>query len=252
MVSRNQVGMAARSSSSNSSPVVLDDIPFEPNVHKLMQRLRIKDGTRYLDRLMGLLEEAHTIARPRAMYVPVYIDSRDEESVVIGDVALRSRILRVNLEGVHRVFPFAVTAGNELHQWMRAQDDLLLRYYAEVIGETALRTASSTAKRHVTEQHGLGSSSTMSPGSLNDWPIEEQRPLFSLLGNPEEAIGLRLTDGLMMIPSQSVSGIRFPTETTFESCQLCRRERCPSRRAPYDEGLYERRYSGASLGTSVS
>jgi hypothetical protein len=47
-----------------------------------------------------------------------------------------------------------------------------------------------------------------------------------------------------MVPTKSVSGIIFPTEADFQSCQLCERENCPNRRAPYDEMLYEQKYSG--------
>jgi hypothetical protein len=49
-------------------------------------------------------------------------------------------------------------------------------------------------------------------------------------------------DSLMMDPVQSISGIIFPTETSFESCQLCPRENCPGRRAAYDKNLYEKKY----------
>jgi hypothetical protein len=77
----------------------------------------------------------------------------------------------------------------------------------------------------------------MSPGSLMDWPLEEQKPLFSLLKGAEKLIGVRLTENLLMIPRKSVSGIFFPTEVTFLSCQLCRREKCEWRKARYNEGL---------------
>jgi hypothetical protein len=77
---------------------------------------------------------------------------------------------------------------------------------------------------------------------LTNWPLSEQGALFALLGDPHEAIGVRLTDSYLMVPTKSVSGIRFPTEQSFESCQLCPRERCPGRKAPYDSGLYDRRY----------
>ncbi|MGD2178888.1 MAG: vitamin B12 dependent-methionine synthase activation domain-containing protein [Anaerolineae bacterium] len=207
-----------------------------------MKRLRVKEGSRYVAQLESLVTEAQAIARPRAMYKVAFIDSRGDGSVVIGGITFHSRVLRVNLNDVHRVFPFAVTCGGELHEWMRGKDDLLLRYYADVISEEAMRAAAADLKRHLVRRYGLGRTSTMSPGSLGDWPIREQRPLFGLLGDPEEAIGLRLTDSMLMIPSKSVSGIRFPVERTFESCQLCQRERCPSRKAPYDGGLYERRY----------
>jgi hypothetical protein len=86
----------------------------------------------------------------------------------------------------------------------------------------------------------------MAPGSLTDWPLREQRPLFALLGDTEALVGVRLTDSCLMLPNKSVSGIRFPTEKHFESCQLCPRPDCPGRRAPYDADLYDRRYRQSS------
>jgi len=79
--------------------------------------------------------------------------------------------------------------------------------------------------------------SCMSPGSLKDWAIEEQRSLFSILGDVEGFIGVRLNETLIMIPNKSLSGIYFPTEIPFYSCQLCQREDCSTRKAPYDENL---------------
>lgn len=45
-----------------------------------------------------------------------------------------------------------------------------------------------------------------------------------------------------MIPIKTVSGIRFPKEETFESCQLCLQDKCPNRKAPYDEEMCLRFY----------
>jgi len=88
-------------------------------------------------------------------------------------------------------------------------------------------------KRHF----GLVQLSRMSPGSLKDWPVTEQSPFFSLFGNVEELIGVTLTESMLMIPRKSISGIFFPTEVMFFSCQLCPRKGCPARKAPYDETL---------------
>jgi hypothetical protein len=38
-----------------------------------------------------------------------------------------------------------------------------------------------------------------------------------------------------VLPRKSVSGIYFPTEVSFFSCQLCPRERCEGRKARYDK-----------------
>jgi hypothetical protein len=78
---------------------------------------------------------------------------------------------------------------------------------------------------------------------LEDFPLEEQRGLFALMGDTNAAVGVTLLHSLMMSPSHSVSGIIFPTTENFESCLLCPRDKCPGRRASYDPTLYERKYS---------
>jgi hypothetical protein len=82
----------------------------------------------------------------------------------------------------------------------------------------------------------------MNPGSLKDWPISGQRVLFKLLGNPENSIGVQLLDSMLMIPNQTVSGIRFESESDFSSCELCPRENCSHRRVPYNESLLKSKY----------
>jgi hypothetical protein len=223
-------------------PVVLEELRFQPNLEGLKRRLRVRDGGNWADRFARLIQEAEAIARPRALYGVAYVDSRSERSIVVDGIRFDSRVLQVNLESAHRVFPFLATCGVELHEWTAAQDDVLQRYYADEIAEAALRQALGALREHLNERYRLGRTSTMSPGSLPDWPIQAQRPLFALFGDTEQLLGVRLTDSLLMVPSKSVSGIRFPTEQTFASCQLCPREGCPSRQAPYDAALYEKKY----------
>ena len=95
---------------------------------------------------------------------------------------------------------------------------------------------------HIEEHHRPGQVSMMNPGSIEDWPVSEQRCLFKLLGNPEESIGVQLMDSCFMRPAMTVSGIWFPAEEHYENCMLCPMERCPGRRAPYDKSLFERKY----------
>jgi hypothetical protein len=223
-------------------PVILEEIRFRPDMEGLKRKLRVRDGGGWADRFARLVEEAEAIARPRAMYGVAYIDSRTESSVVVDGVRFDSRVLRVNLEDAQRVFPFLGTCGTELHEWAAAQGDVLQRYYADEIAEAALRQALGVLRAHLKARYRLDRTSTMSPGSLPDWPLQAQRPLFALFGQAQDLLGVRLTDSLLMIPSKSVSGIRFPTEQTFASCQLCPREGCPSRQAPYDGELFDKRY----------
>ena len=116
-------------------------------------------------------------------------------------------------------------------------NDLLEQYYLEGIADLALHYTIMHLEKHLKRKYKLGQISSMNPGSLKDWPITQQKELFSIFTNTQKIIGVRLTDSFLMIPRKSVSGIYFPTEINFYSCQLCPREVCIGRRAPYDPKL---------------
>jgi hypothetical protein len=155
--------------------------------------------------------------------------------------------LQVNLEGVYRVVVYAATCGMELEHWSRQIGDMLAEYWADNIKLAALGAAMQAMNHHIGETLLPGPASTMNPGSLADWPLTEQRPLFELLGHPQTTVGIELTESCLMIPNKSVTGLRFPTDMRFENCQLCPRENCPGRRAPYDKELYASRYARTKL-----
>lgn len=222
--------------------IVMEQIPFHVDLGVLSQELCVREGTDYFEDLEHLFREAERIGKPKAFYKLSFIEAKEDSHVVIDGIILRSRVLRVNLEKVNRVFPYVATCGTELEEWSDGFENTLERYWAEGIKEAALRVAVDFMERDILERFQPGMIARISPGSLEDWPIEEQRPLFSILGDPKGVTGIHLSDSLLMAPTKSVSGICFPTEVSFSSCQLCLREICPSRRAPYNRVLYERKY----------
>lgn len=223
-------------------PIIITHIPFRIELEGLKKALHLREEGPLLNDLVSLVAEAERIGRPKALYRMAFVDEKGEDYVVVEGVRFKSRILRVNLEGSQRVFPYLVTCGVELKDWADQISDVLRRFWAGTIKEMAMRFAHTVMEEHLLGLYKPGKLSRMSPGSLADWPIQEQRPLFKILGNTEEMIGVRLTESLLMVPTKSVSGIRFPTEESFESCQLCPREECPNRRAPYDSNLYDKKY----------
>ena len=138
-----------------------------------------------------------------------------------------------NLDKVYRFFPYMATCGTELEKWSETVNDPLLRYWADAIKESFLRCALEVLREHFTASVKIERYSSMNPGSLPDWPITEQKKLFSLTGDVEGLIGVHLTESCLMIPVKSISGILFPNETGFNNCQLCQRKNCPGRRAEY-------------------
>lgn len=221
---------------------VLDNIPFEPDIPWLVKRLRIKEESVHYQELSRLLDEARAIAHPRAFYRVSYIQNRGDDWVEIEGEQFSSRVLRVNLENTHRIFPYLATCGMELQEWADGIDDMLLNYWAEVVKEAALFCAVRALFEDMEGRYRPGRTASMSPGSLQDWPIQQQVPLFKVFNSYSSAVGVNLTESLLMVPTKSVSGIRFSTETNFESCQLCPREGCPGRRAIFDPELYDSRY----------
>ncbi|MGQ9501891.1 MAG: vitamin B12 dependent-methionine synthase activation domain-containing protein [Anaerolineae bacterium] len=222
---------------------VLDNTPWQIDLAQLAQKLHLigrEDATRELEQLVT---QALAIGRPKALYTLARVEAHMDQGVVVNGVELHSRVLRVNLEHAHRVFPFVATCGTELEAWSETVSDRILhRYWADQIKESALRSAITFMRDHLVSHYRPGHIAQMNPGSLADWPLGQQKALFRILGTAPQSIGVHLTDRMLMIPTKSVSGIVFPTETTFESCQLCPLEECPSRRAEYDPTLYSRRY----------
>ncbi len=220
-------------------PIILDTIPFQADLPALMQAMRIKPDSPYARQFEALAQEAQTIARPKAFFKMVFVDSRDEKNVVIDGVSFTSRALSRNLERTSRAIAYLVTCGLELDEWGRSFDDMLPRYWADAIMEHALRQANQYLDDHLQRRFNLGHTASMHPGSLADWPITEQRPLFTLLGDPQAAIGVTLTESLLMLPAKTTSGLVFQAEHDFQSCALCPRPTCSSRRAPYDPAKVE-------------
>jgi len=217
---------------------VLDNLNVEISLKQVCRRLHMPpdEDTDEIERLIDVVRE---LIEPLALYKVRYIDEKLDDAVIVNGGRLESRVLRKNLDDVERLFPFVVTLGGRLGQKQSAADDLLENFYLDTIGNVALNSARKQLKHHLESKFALGKASSMAPGSLADWPIEQQGPLFKLLGDVEASIGVRLTDSLLMLPAKSISGIFFPTEVSFVSCQLCPRKRCDSRKAKYDKAVAE-------------
>lgn len=222
--------------------IILDPLPFQIEVGPLQRKLHIRPGSDHEQEFQRLLAQAEAAARPKAIYKLAFIEAREESAVVLDGIRFASRVLRVNLDAINRVFAFVATSGRELEAWADAQEELLARFWADAINQATVTAAAAGLRARLSAQSAVPRLMTMNPGSLADWPLREQRPLFALLGDVEAAVGVTLTPSLLMTPTKSVSGIFFPSEETFASCQLCPRLDCPNRRAAYDPGLFERKY----------
>jgi hypothetical protein len=202
------------------------------NLNKSAIAKKLRSDMITIDRLVTSLFQVIDI---KAAFRECYLDEKDEDAVTIESVRFVSRVLARNLSKAGKVFPFVLTLGKGVDAFIDDTKDLLDKYLLDEIGNIALRESRQQLERHLSQQFAFDNISYMSPGSLEDWPIVEQKKLFALLNGVESAISVRLTDSCLMIPRKTISGIYFPSEVTFYSCQLCPRKSCESRKARFNE-----------------
>jgi hypothetical protein len=221
------------------NPHVLDGFPVKVSLERTLERLKLDERRSRRLGVEDVFKSADVLIHAQAIYGVSYVSKSSLDKVEIGGIEFRSRVLAKNLERIERVFPYVLTIGDSLENTARSSESIVRRLVLETIGDLALGSGLEHLQRHISKQYGLETTSNMGPGQL-DWPIEQQRELFSLLGHVKDTIGVTLTESLMMVPRKSISGIIFPREETFIGCQLCQRNKCPSRKTPFDRALSEK------------
>lgn len=212
---------------------VIENIPVELDADELVRGLRIRRNVDYIrDKLGSLIESIAPVMTPKAVYSVSFVDRIEGDSVMIGESVFTSRVVRMNLEQVGRVFPYIVTAGTELDAevFSKGRSAMLL----DQVKNAVVSKAYQYLKTHLTEKYGIKKLSSVGPGRLDEWPITQQRELFSHFGDNVDRIGVRLTKTCLMVPIKTISGLFFPSEAGFESCELCSREKCMGRRAAFN------------------
>jgi len=224
-----------------SAVIFLNQIPFELDSASLARNARVRPGD--AADFAALAGHARHLGQPKAIYTEAYVEPGpgSPHTVLLNGTPFTSAMLRQNLAEVERVFPFVVTCGLEMDSLALPENDFLQQFWWDGFKESLLASAFNFLTAHLEQYHRLGKTAVMSPGSgdAEVWPIEQQHALFDLLGDAPRQIGVTLTASCLMIPNKTISGILFPAEKDFRTCQVCRREHCPSRRAPFDPALWQ-------------
>jgi hypothetical protein len=210
------------------------------DVAALLTRVHVVPDSDDADAFAALVDQAREVARPKALYAEAFVEGRGDDTIRIDGITFTSRMLRRNLDAVERVFPYVATCGRELDGIALPAGDVLVQFWWDAIKAEVLSAARAHLLAHLTERFRLEQTARMSPGSgdADVWPIEQQRLLFALLGSVTPVIGVILTDSCLMIPNKTVSGLLFATEHDFYTCQVCHRDPCQNRKAPFDAAVW--------------
>ena len=131
---------------------ILNNISINLNLDTVRKKLHMKpDGN--MNQVRHLVDTVQDLIEPKAIYNVRYIEEKSMDGVLVGGLRFNSRVLRKNLDGVERIFPYVVTLGSKLGEKQNACGDLLENYYLDIIGNLALTSARKQLKNHL---HGPG------------------------------------------------------------------------------------------------
>lgn len=191
------------------------------------------------EEIAGMLESARAVARPGYAFRMSRVE-KSGGAVLLDGQAFSDPLVVSRLSPLMRCFPCVQSCGAELEEWSLAyKDDPLTQYWADAVKRAYLGCASRAFTAYLRSFIPRATHiAALNPGSLKEWPITNQEPLFRLLGRDEveRRLGVKLTPSMLMLPSKSVSGIWFESSVSYENCMYCPRTDCPGRRAAYRPG----------------
>ncbi|MCG8336124.1 MAG: hypothetical protein MJE63_16545 [Proteobacteria bacterium] len=222
--------------------IIYDNIAISFETDSLANELKITKRPQLVKSLNDMTSQLVTLARPKALAVPVAPIINNGASLSIEGFEFQSNVLKINLEQANNIFAVLVTAGKEADTWIRSFDDILFQYWADHLVDNILRQSISYLEEEIRTKYNLSTLSWMTPGSLEEWPISEQEKLFGIFGENALRLDVSLTDNFIMQPLKSLSGVMFDSTDPFFSCQLCDKSKCEKRRAEYDLRLARQKY----------
>jgi hypothetical protein len=216
------------------------EIPPQLDVKEVEKRVTgVKTTPRQSEMVREVAEAALKIARPLGIYKVSRVKNLGDDKVDLDSVIFTSKVLNKLFTGSDIAIPFIVTEGKELDAFHAPPGDMMKQFYLDMVKTMITANAIQYLRRHVQEKYDMPKNALMNPGEIEDWYISEQQPLFRLFGDVEKLIGVKLMGTGVMKPIKSRSGIIFPNETGFETCQLCLQARCPGRRCKFEAELYK-------------
>jgi len=208
---------------------VMNGFPLSINAAQMRHRPSVAVSGRrqaeIADLLASLVAEANeSLLEPAMAYERYAIkEIRPDGLLLANGVPLSGPLLPRSWAGAEAIIAAVGTIGPRLEARVTQYftlGDPLKAYLLDDIGNLAVDRLSAEFCRR---QPWPGASSPLSPG-LEGWPVTDQALLYELSGAAK--IGIRLTEGDMLVPGKSVSlalglGENMPHWTEEEACARC-------------------------------
>ncbi len=217
-------------------------INIDIDTEKLLYRLKINKGSPAESKIISLLNKAKSIANPIAIYRETTANRISEDIIEIDHFKFKSKLLATLLSNTSQVYPHIVSCGITLEKWSEEIEDMFLRYCAEEIKSLYLQETITFLNTRIQKKANINSIlSSVNPGSLHDWPIDDQLKIYNMLFNKPDA-DIIISENAVLTPSKSVSGILFHSKEYFTNCMLCIQENCEERRYCYNPDFLDKNF----------
>ncbi len=185
------------------------------------------------------IENYHNLVDPSYSYTFRDIESVQGDCVTIEDsITFKSEVIAQLLEQCENVAVFALTIGNHLEEISchLADNGLVIQAMVlDAIGSDAAEKLAAFVEdriRKIAISQGLSTSRRFSPGYC-DWDVSQQEMVFRTMNG--DSAGVRLTEGCLMLPQKSISGIigigpYNDNVENYNPCNTCKKQDCPGRR----------------------
>lgn len=189
--------------------------------------------------ILEIFGQLNTIAEIRGGYS---ILNKIERNSKTGEIKIEDQTIKTSpkicklLEGTEQIAVFICTAGRGFSDYAQEYNragDYLKGYIVDTFGSTLVEKSMDFIQAELERllaKEGLQITNRYSPGYCN-WPVDDQKQLFSLL--PRNECAIELSDSCLMVPVKSVSGIigigKNVRKSSY-SCDICNNQTCIYRR----------------------
>ena len=204
---------------------------FELNEDLLANLLKTEKDTPLYKDAVKAVSYAECIIKPKFIYKKVNIDDIGKDFILIDDIKFCSKILANKIRGKDTAFVFIATGGKEIAIYIDEVSDCFEKYVLDIAAYMGCLSALKNMEEAIKETYNIDRYISLAPGSLPDWDVIEGKKIFELFGHDYKKVGVRILESGMIEPVKSVTGILFESEDAFNSCEVCMRQDCPTRRS---------------------
>lgn len=216
---------------------LIEHIEVHVTKEDVLRKMGMPTDHRFGSAIAEVIEEYKPLANGKLLYGEARIEARTEDTITIGGVVFTGKDLVDALQNVDVVYPYICTCGREINDAAMNCKDLVKMFYLDNIAHFYLLEPSVVLSDILDNQIGHRTTN-MTPGSFENWGLDQNIPIFKLLNNGE-GLDISLNDNGIMYPAKSVAGIRFATVDCEKKCSICRKRDCKDRVEDFSRVVYE-------------